>query len=225
MCKYYPHSIYTEFSFQEILTYSLTSIEVMKRLSPNLDLVDNIEPLKVANPMSRDLEYLRITLRPGVLTTLARNQRYQQKNLKLFELGKVFLPRPEDLPQEKEMLCAVLSGLPVEEFWRGDSEPIDFFIAKGLAETLLDQLSLNAEYVPGNDESLYTGKSAAIVVNRDTVGIVGQLHPKVISAFDITGDIFLVEFDIGKLLSVISGSYNYEPISKYPGIITASPTD
>jgi phenylalanyl-tRNA synthetase beta chain len=211
-------SILVSSGLQDILTYALISLDVIRKLSPERHLFGP-EPLKAANPMSLEQEYLRTTLRSGILSTLARNQRYQQKGVGLFEIGKVFIPRRKDLPQEKEMLCAVLGGLQIDEYWHGDTEPIDFFTAKGVAETILSQLGLIAEYFPGNDDSLYPGKNAAIVINNDTVGVVGQFHPKVISAFDITGDIFLVEFDIEKLLSITSGSYNYEHILKYPSTI------
>jgi len=112
-------NILTGFGFQEILTYSLVSLKNLQNLSPNLKL--KTMPLKVANPMTREQEYLRITLRAGLLSTLAHNQKFESAGIRLFEIGKVFLPQhppviaseakqsqvERELPKEKEMLCAV----------------------------------------------------------------------------------------------------------------------
>jgi phenylalanyl-tRNA synthetase beta chain len=203
--------------FQEILTYSLTSIEVMKKLSPKLDLVGP-EPLKVANPMSKELDCLRTTLKSGVLTTLARNQKYQQKSFRLFEMGKVFLPQFGNLPHEKEMLCAVLSGLQDELFWREAEEPLDFFVAKGVVETLLSRLGLTAIFSPETDESLCSGKSASIAVGNEIIGIIGELHPRVVAAFDLSETAFMIELDVDKLLPLVSSTYEYQSVPRYPSV-------
>ena len=204
--------------FQEVITYSLTNTNVTNWLSPNRNLLDSTEPLRVANPMSRDLEYLRTTLRSGVLTVLARNQRYQQKKLRLFELGNVFLPRPSNLPKEKEMLCAVLCGLEDEMFWRGETKPVDFFVAKGLLETLLARLGLVVEFLPGDDESLSPGKSAHIVVGKEKLGVIGELHSRVAAGFDISEVAFLIELDVEKLLSFVDDTHSYRAIPRYPSV-------
>ena len=67
----------------------------------------------------KEQEYLRTSLRAGLLATLAYNQKYEQEGIRLFEIGKIFLPQGKDLPQEKEMLCAVLSGPKWELSWHG----------------------------------------------------------------------------------------------------------
>jgi len=71
---------------------------------------------------------------------LSHNQKFEQAGIRLFEIGKVFLPRGKDLPEEKEMLCAVLSGPRAELSWQADKGPLDFFDAKGVVENLLSQL-------------------------------------------------------------------------------------
>ena len=84
-------NILTGFGFQEILTYSLVSLEKLQKVSPQLEL--KIPPLKVANPMTREQEYLRTSLRAGLLAALAHNQKFEQAGVRLFEIGKVFLPQ------------------------------------------------------------------------------------------------------------------------------------
>jgi len=207
----------TGFGFQEILTYSLVSLEKLQKLSPKLEL--KIQPLKVANPMTREQEYLRTNLRSGLLATLSHNQKFEQGGVRLFELGKVFLPRGRDLPEEKEMLCAVLSGPRAELSWQADKEPLDFFDTKGVAESLLNQLGLRATFNIDDDEILLPGRGANIIIEDDKVGIVGSVHPRVAQAFELSNAICLIEIDLEKLLTKITGLKEYQPIPRFPNVI------
>jgi phenylalanyl-tRNA synthetase beta chain len=209
-------NILTGFGFQEILTYSLVSLEKLQKLSPKLEL--KIPPLKVANPMTREQEFLRTSLRAGLLATLAHNQKFEQAGIRLFEIGKVFLPRGKDLPEEKEVLCAVLSGARAELSWQADKEPLDFFDAKGVVENLLNQLGLRASFDIGDDETLFPGRGANIIVEDDKVGIVGDVHPKVTQAFELSNTICLIEVDLEKLLTKITGIKEYQSIPRFPSV-------
>ncbi|MFW6118193.1 MAG: phenylalanine--tRNA ligase subunit beta [Chloroflexota bacterium] len=209
-------SVLTGFGFQEILTYSLLSLEKLQKLSPKLEL--KIPPLKVANPMTREQEYLRTSLRAGLLTTLSHNQKFEQAGIRLFEIGKVFLPRGKDLPEEKEMLCVVLSGPRAELSWQADKEPLDFFDAKGVVESLLNQLGLRATFNIGDDEILFPGRGADIIIEDDKVGIVGRVHPRVAQAFELSNTICLIEIDLEKLLTKIVGVKEYQPIPRFPSV-------
>jgi phenylalanyl-tRNA synthetase beta chain len=201
--------------FQEVLTYSLTSLEMMGKLSPELCLTGPA-PMKVANPMSREQEYLRTNLRTGLLSVLARNERYQEEDIRLFEIGKMFLPRERDLPQEKEMLCAVLSGSQHRLSWQNKEEPIDFFVAKGVVESILSQLGVGAIFEKGEDGSLCPGRIASVVVGNESLGVVGELHPKVSGFFELSDAVYLIEIDLDKLLSFTSTLKKYQPIPRYP---------
>ena len=209
-------NILTGFGFQEILTYSLVSLEKLQRLSPKLEL--KIPPLKVANPMTREQEFLRTNLLAGLLSTLSHNQKFEQAGLRLFEIGKVFLPRGKDLPEEKEMLCAVLSGSMAELSWQVDKESLDFFDAKGAVENLLNQLGLKASFDIGDDEILFSGRGANIIVEDDKVGIVGDVHPRVAQAFELSNTICLIEIDLEKLLTKITGIKEYQSIPRFPSV-------
>ncbi|HEY4712170.1 MAG TPA: phenylalanine--tRNA ligase subunit beta, partial [Dehalococcoidia bacterium] len=226
--------ILTGFGFQEILTYSLVSLEKLQKLSPKLEL--KVPPLKVANPMTREQEYLRTSLRAGLLATLAHNQKFEQAGIRLFEIGKVFLPQhhhviatlsetkgkqsqeERELPQEKEMLCAVLSGARAELSWQADKEPLDFFDAKGVVENILNQLGLKASFGNSDDETLFPGRGASIIVENDGIGILGELHPKVAQAFELSNAICLIEIDLDKALTKITGVKAYQSIPRFPSV-------
>ncbi|MGA8849208.1 MAG: phenylalanine--tRNA ligase subunit beta [Dehalococcoidia bacterium] len=226
-------NILTGFGFQEILTYSLVSLEKLQKLSPKLEL--KIPPLKVANPMTREQEYLRTSLRAGLLATLAHNQKFEQSGIRLFEIGKVFLPHhsviatlsetkgkqsqeERELPQEKEMLCAVLSGARAELSWQADKEMLDFFDAKGVGENILNQLELKASFENSDDETLFSVRGASIIVDDDKVGVVGELHPKVAQAFELSNTICLIEIDLEKVLTKITGIKEYQSIPRFPSV-------
>jgi phenylalanyl-tRNA synthetase beta chain len=209
-------SILVGCGFQEILTYSLTSLERLQNLSPKLEL--KVAPLKVVNPMTREQEYLRTTLQAGLLATLAHNQKITEAGIRLFEIGKIFLARGRELPEEKEILCAGLSGSRCELSWHGNKELLDFFDAKGVAENLLSQLGLEATFENSDDESLFPGRSADIIVGDDKVGIVGDLHPKVARAFELSGTVCLIEMDMEKLYDKAAKLKEYYPVHRFPSV-------
>ena len=209
-------NILTGFGFQEILTYSLMSLETLRKVSPQLEL--RTPPLKVANPMTREQEYLRTSLRAGLLATLAHSQKFEQGGIRLFEIGKVFLPQGKDLPVEKDMLCAVLSGVRAELSWQADRETLDFFDAKGVVESLVNQLGLKASFGNSDDEGLCPGKGADVVVGADKLGIVGDLHPKVVQAFELSNTVCLIEIDLEKLLTEITRTRGYQSIPRFPSV-------
>jgi phenylalanyl-tRNA synthetase beta chain len=206
----------TGFGFQEISTYSLVGLENLQKLSPSLEL--KIPPLLVANPMTREQEYLRTSLRAGLLAALAHNQKFEQAGIRLFEIGKAFLPQGRDLPEEKEMLCAVLSGTRTELSWQADRESLDFFDAKGVVERLMSQLGLKASFAHSDDEGLQPGRGAAVIVEGDKVGIMGDVHPKVAQAFELSNTICLMEIDLDKLLTRIAATRGYQSIPRFPSV-------
>jgi len=215
--------------FQEVLTYSLTSLEKLRKLAIELEP----EALRVANPMTKEQEYLRPNLRTGLLVALAQNQKVEPGGIRLFEIGKVFLPqRPSviankakqsrrsehELPREEEMLCALLSGSKASLSWRAEKGEFDFFDAKGVTANLLRGLGLIAEFKPGSDQNLSPAESAEIISEGDRIGVVGVLHPKMIQAFELDDVVCLIEIDVEKLFIKASGQKRYTPIYRFPAI-------
>jgi len=175
-------------------------------------------PLRVANPMTADQEYLRTNLRANLLAIFSANRRHENGEIKLFELGKVYLPRPKELPDEPEMLCGILSGAKVKKSWHDESEEIDFFDAKGMVEGLLSQLGLDANFEKSGDASLHPNRQAAIVVANNRLGVLGELHPKVLQAFEILETAYLFEIDVSALLAFTTGHKKFQPIPRFPAV-------
>jgi phenylalanyl-tRNA synthetase beta chain len=206
------------YGFQEVVTYSLTSMELLDRLLPESHPLEPM-PLRMANPMTAEQEYLRPNLRANLLAALSANQRYEGGGIMLFELGRVFRPRPKDLPDEPEIVCGVLTGSRFEESWHSGDEAFDFFDAKGVVEGLTSQTGVEASFTPASDESLHPSKQAAIIVGNQRLGVVGELHPKVAKAFELSGAVYLFEINLTALLPFTLGHKLFQPIPRFPAVV------
>ena len=206
------------YGFQEVITYSLTSLEMLNKLSPEPHPPQPM-PLKVANPMTADQEYLRPNLRVNLLAAFAANRRHEDGGIRLFEMAKVYLPRPKDLPDEREVLCGILSGPRLKKSWHDESEAVDFFDTKGIVEGLFSPMGVDTGFVKYGDESLHPNKQAAIVIANNRLGVIGEVHPKVSSAFEIWEAVYLFEIDMTALLPFTVGHKRFQPIPKFPAVI------
>jgi len=206
------------YGFQEVITYSLTSLEMLNKLLPEPRPLEPM-PLRVANPMTVEQEYLRPNLRANLLAVLSANRRYEDSGIRLFELGKVYLPRQKDLPNEPEVLCGVLSGFRFEKSWHGGDDLLDFYDAKGVVEGLLSYLDVEASFEEGRDEGLHPAKQGTIVIAGNQLGVVGELHPKVLQAFEIPEAACLFEIDLTALLPFTLGHKMFQPIPRFPAIV------
>lgn len=206
------------YGFQEIVSYSLTSVEVLARLWPKSGQ-PKPQPQRLANPMTAEQEYLRTTLRHGLLEAVAANRRHEEGAIRLFELGRVFVPRKDKLPAEPELLCAVMSSSQLDSAWPAKEAPLDFYDAKGVAEGLLSQLGVKATFESSADECLRLGNQAWIMVDGKKVGILGQFHPAVARAFDIDEPVFMLEMVLSAILPSTLENGGYEPVMRYPAVI------
>ena len=206
------------YGFQEVITYSLTSLELLNKLLPESHPLEPT-PLRIANPMTAEQEYLRPNLRANLLAVLSANRRHEEGGIKLFELGKVYLPRHKDLPNELEMLCGILSGSRQDKSWHGGDDLFDFYDAKGVVESLLGKLGIEVSFEESQDESLHPVKQAAIVADDNRLGVIGELHPKVSSAFDIAEPVYLFEIGLNALLPFTTGYKKFQPIPRFPSIV------
>ena len=206
------------YGFQEVITYSLTSLEMLNKLSPENRPFEPV-PLRIANPMTAEQEYLRPNLRANLLAALATNRRHEDDGIRLFELGRVYLPQPGDLPDEREVLCGLLSGPKLERTWQSRNEHLDFFDAKGVVEGLLSQLDVAVSFEPYSDESLHSTQQAAVIIDGNKLGVVGELHSRVLHDFDITETAYLFEIVLAALLPFTVGHKMFQPIPRFPAIV------
>jgi len=206
------------YGFYEVVTYSLTGLDLLEKLLPEAHPLEP-EPLRVLRPMTAEQEYLRPNLRANLLVALEANRRHEEGGIRLFELGRVYHRRPNDLPDEPEMLCALLAGPRFDQSWHGGNGPVDFFDAKGVVEGLLSRLGIEADFKQGSDESLNPAQQAAVVVGGKRVGVVGELHRKVTDAFDLAEKVYLLEINLAGLLPFTLEHKLFQPISRFPAVV------
>ena len=201
---------------QEVINYSLTSRDVLHKTKYNGRFG---EPIGIANPLSREQEFLRLSLRGGLLTTFAVNERRRSNGLALFEIGKVYIPRGSELPDEKELLAGVLGGAKDGSSWSMNKGHFDFFDAKGILETMFVHLGMTAGFAVTEDPLLIPGKAASVLVDGSAIGTVGELHPDIAASFDIACErVCLFELEVEKLLPAIEQSRAFKSIPRFPSI-------
>ena len=202
--------------FQEVINYPVNSLEALQQGANQPSIA---EPLRLSNPLNARAPYLRTSLRAGVLSNLADNLGHHAGSLALFEAGRAYIPRAEELPREPEMVVGVMSGPWQEGWWQeGNPSQVSFYDAKGVVDGLLERLQIAAEYQPSTDPVFAPGRGAAIIGSNGTIGIVGQVHPAVAEAFDL-GDspIMLFELELEPLLQFRNqGTRHFESPSRFP---------
>ncbi len=202
---------------QEVVTYSLTSLEALaKVLAPEELSSDAL--LRVANPMSRDQEYARTSLRASLLQALADNVMHRDDLTALFETARVYLPRPDDLPNEVETVAAVISGRPPGRWGEPSGEPAGLYEAKSYLDLLFRRLGVSAQYDEVTDYAFLPGRTAAVAVDGQRIGLVGQVHPRVVSQFGLEAPVAMFELDLDALLPHVKEVRHYQPVAPYPSL-------
>ncbi|OGO39653.1 MAG: phenylalanine--tRNA ligase subunit beta [Chloroflexi bacterium RBG_16_57_8] len=206
----------TGYGFQELLSPSLVGIEALNKVTAG---APGPQALRLSNPMTTEQEYLRTTLRANVLTALAANRRFEEAGIRLFEVSRVYVPRENDLPDERDMLCGVINGPITDRWWQGGGAVGDFFAAKGAVEGVLKRLNVEASFEPGADPGLHPANQAAVVAGGNRIGAVGEVHPKVRESFEIAGTAYLFELDLPALIPLAKRERAYNPIPRFPAVV------
>ena len=201
---------------QETISYSLVSLDALRQEGSVGDGMP--QPLRAANPMSREQEYLRLSLRGSLLRAAAAALRQPPGNVALFEVGRVFLRRDGDLPEEREIAAGVIAGPRGSSLWETGLDDHDFFEAKGMVQVVLDRLGVRAGFVRAQDDLLHPGRTARVLANGRDVGVVGELHPQAVARFDLPIErVALFELDLASLSAEAAWRrHRFESFSRYP---------
>lgn len=189
----------------EISTYSFYSEKDLDMLHFPGDAPER-KFIKIKNPIGEDLSVMRTTLAPSMVNVIVRNLRRGNTDGKLFELAKIYLPRKlplEDLPEERQMLCAGLFG------------GYTFFDIKGVLEDLADSLNVKFDYAPATRPYLHPGICAEVSCDGVSLGYVGRLDPKICEELAMEKKAFIAELDYDKLKG-LAKPFKYSPLSKFP---------
>ncbi|UCD09053.1 MAG: phenylalanine--tRNA ligase subunit beta [Dehalococcoidales bacterium] len=210
--------ILTGCGLQEIKSYTMTGLDMIKKISTG-PAADESSLIRVSNPITADQEYMRPSLRMNLLIALESNRRYQGGGIRIFEVGKVFIPRQYDLPEERVMLCGLIAGIDTENSWHGEGRQSNFYDAKGVIETLLDKLGVEAVYIPGKDAGLHASRQASVMVDGKEIGVIGEVHPLVLEKFDIDEPAYLFEIDLPALLEYTLDDRTFTTLPRFPSVV------
>ena len=210
------------FGFSEAINYSFISRDACNRLELKDD-DPRRRTVAILNPLSEEQAVMRTSLVPGLLETMHRNLSQQEKNLKLFEIGKVYLGKgPDQLPDEVEILAGLWCGARSAASWHGDEAGCDFFDLKGAVDGLLKAINIAGIDFIGLPETSCTytrpGYSARILSGEDQIGIIGEVHPQVLRHFDLKQTAYIFELNIDSILPLIPEEKQSRPIPKFPAV-------
>ena len=194
--------------YSEIITYSFVSPAIFDQIRISQDSKLR-NAMRIQNPLGEDTSIMRTIALPSMLEILGRNYSYHNKNVKLYELAKIYLPQENDLPQEPKMLLLGAYG-----------EGVDFFTMKGELEAIFAGLRVQkSSYSAVSDNpSYHPGRCAAVSVGGVHLGYMGQVHPTVAKNYGIDAEVYCCEISFTKLLGLLLSDATYAPLPKYPGV-------
>ena len=202
-------SLCRSLGYSEILTYSFVSPSIFDQIRlPEDSALRNA--MRIQNPLGEDASIMRTVALPSMLAILARNNAYHNDAVKLYELAKVYLPKPgQILPDEPKHLVLGTYG-----------EHEDFFKMKGEIEAFLRGMNVpEARYTAEkHDPTFHPGRCARVSVGGVDLGCFGQIHPLVARSYGIDGEIFAAELNFTALLSLQLPEKTYTPLPKYPAV-------
>ena len=177
--------------------------------------------VKILNPLTEDQNVMRTSLVPGLLETALRNIAQQTKNLKLFEIGKVFFSQGQDRqPDEHNILAALWTGARHEGGWNRQTTASDFYDIKGALEGLLTGLQVQGSQFlrmkAHRSPYLRNGAAAEIVVGGRTIGCLGEINDDVLANFNLKQPAFVFEMDLDRLMALIPDHVQAAPLPRYP---------
>ena len=197
----------------QAITYSLVSKEHAKDFA-----LQDRSTIELLMPMSEAHSTLRQSLLPHLIEATTYNVARKNKDVKLYEIGRVFFGNGEgELPEEVEYLSGIMTGDYVVNQWQGKTEEVDFYLAKGVIERVAEKLNLTLDYRAAKIKGLHPGRTAIVSLNGKDIGFIGELHPSVAADNDLKRT-YVFELNYEEMMKVSVGYINYQPIPKYPGV-------
>ena len=195
--------------FSQGMNYSFESPKVFDKL-----LLPEDSPLRqtvtISNPLGEDFSIMRTTSLNGMLTSLSTNYNRRNKDVRLYELGNIYLPKSvpvTELPDERMQFTLGMYG-------EGD-----FFTMKGVVEEFFYKvgMTMKAEYDPKSGRPyLHPGRQANIVYDGKVVGYLGEVHPIVAANYNIKDRVYVAVIDMPSIMDETTFDRKYEGIAKFP---------
>ena len=195
--------------YDEIITYSFISPTWYDKIGWEAD-----DPcrrsFKILNPLGEDASIMRTTTLPSMLDILARNYSYRSRDVRLYEIGRVYLPGgPDGLANEPRMLTLGAYG-----------EGYDFFTMKGAVESILRDLRVAGAAFRAcqDDPSYHPGRCAGVYAGEKLLGVMGQIHPAVAANYGVDCELYCAELSFEALLEAQGPGAEYHPLPRFPAV-------
>ena len=194
--------------YDEIITYSFISPSYYDKIRMPADSPLR-KSLKILNPLGEDTSIMRTTILPSMLEIITRNFNYRNKAVRLYELGKIYLPREDGLADEPKVLSLGAYG-----------DEMDFFTLKGSVEALLGACRIkDVRFAACTDNASYhPGRCAKVYADGTELGVLGQIHPLVAANYGVDAEIYAAELNFDALYAVRGGIPVYQPLPKFPAV-------
>ena len=193
--------------YDEIITYSFISPTYYDKIGWAPE-DPRRRSLKILNPLGEDTSIMRTTTLPSMLEILARNYNFRNKSARLYELGRIYLPRADGLADEPKVLSLGAYG------------DIDFFGLKGVVEALLHSIRVGGvSYQACRDNASYhPGRCATVCVGGEQIGVLGQIHPTVCANYGVDTALYCAELSFEALMRFQGPEPEYVPLPKFPSV-------
>ena len=196
-----PHALRARMAaldYQEVINFSFVE-EAWER-----DYAGETNPIRLLNPIASQLAVMRTSLMGGLVANIAHNMRRRQSRVRVFELGRVFLRNPEvkdgDLTvagiEQPNRLAAAAWGPALEEQWGVPSRAVDFTISRLILAALVGRRASAIEFIAEPHPALHPGRSARLVLDGETIGWMGELHPRWVQQAELSQAPVLFEVDV-----------------------------
>lgn len=197
--------------FSQGMTYSFESPKVFDKLLLPSDS-ELRKTVTISNPLGEDFSVMRTTPLHGMLTSLATNYNRRNKDVRLFEMGNIYLPKEvpvTDLPDERM------------QFTLGFYGEGDFFTMKGVVEEFLGQVGIEKKVSYDAELGkpfLHPGRQANIIYNDTVIGYLGEVHPQVLDNYDMKSRVYIAVIDMPYIYQMATFDKKYEGIAKFPAV-------
>ncbi len=192
------------YGYNETLTWQFGSPKMIAS-----SLMDENEHIKIANPIGQDYSIIRRSLIPNMLNTISFNQKQGNKDLKMFELARVFIPKQlpiTELPDEHNNLCISLTG------------DYDFYKLKNDLNKIMANIGIKLEYRASQHKQMHPGICADIYLYNRPIGMIGEIHPIVRKNFEISQKVFVAEINLSTAISRLNDRHSGNAPEKLPHI-------
>ncbi len=176
--------------------------------------------IAIKNPLTEDTQYMRTALAPGLVRSAKRNFNYDQRLVRLFEIGKAYESGPDGSPVERNVLGILGTGGFAERNWVNPNSEYGFFHLKGVLESLLDGIRIRSfEFVPTDEAGwLNPAESAVLKINGETVGVLGAVSASLDDKYKLRQPVYVAEIEFERLLPAAFSPVSYEPLARYPSV-------